>query len=90
MFQQTVNVLNVIKGSVSRVLRWVLLYIIRKLFSRPIIASHKILTFLKGRFTINKNWQAHPCTMIWIHPDNIESGGKYGLRNIKIRNSPSE
>jgi len=28
--------------------------------------------------------------MIWIHPDNIESGGKYGLRNIKICNSPSE
>ena len=28
--------------------------------------------------------------MIWIHPDNIESGGKCGLRNIKIRNSPSE
>ena len=42
------------KGSVSRVLRWVLLYIIQKLFSRPIIASHKILTFLKGQFTINK------------------------------------
>ena len=40
------------KGSVSRVLRWVLLYIIQKLFSRPIIASHKILTFLKGQFTI--------------------------------------
>ena len=43
---------NFIKGSVSRVLRWVLLYIIQKLFSRPIIASHKILTFLKGQFTI--------------------------------------
>ena len=43
-----------IKGSVSRVLRWVLLYIIQKLFSRPIIASHKILTLLKGQFTIIK------------------------------------
>jgi len=42
------------KGSVSRVLRWVLLYIIQKLFSRPIIASYKILTILKGQFTINK------------------------------------
>jgi len=41
-----------VKGSVSRVLRWVLLYIIQKLFSRPIIASHKILTFLKGQYTI--------------------------------------
>ena len=28
--------------------------------------------------------------MIWFYPDNIESGGKGGLRNIKIRNSPSE
>ena len=37
-----------LKGSVSRVLRWVLLYINRKFFSRPIIASHKILTFIKG------------------------------------------
>jgi len=42
------------KWSVSRVLRWVLLYINQKLFSRPIIASHKILTFLNGQFTINK------------------------------------
>ena len=41
-----------LKGSVSRVLRRVLLYIIQKLFSRPIIASHKILTFSKGQFTI--------------------------------------
>jgi len=69
---------------------WVLLYIIQKLFSRPIIASHKILTFLKGQFTIYIKQAGAPCTMIWIHPDNIESGGKYGLRNIKIRNSPSE
>jgi hypothetical protein len=28
--------------------------------------------------------------MIWFYPDNIESGGKYGLSSIKIRNSPSE
>jgi len=28
--------------------------------------------------------------MIWFYPDNIESGDKCGLRNIKIRNSPSE
>ena len=40
--------------SISRVLRWILLCINQKLFSRPIIASHKILTFLKGQFTINK------------------------------------
>ena len=36
---------NDFKGSFSRVLRWVLLYINQKLFLRPIIASHKILTF---------------------------------------------
>ena len=28
--------------------------------------------------------------MIWFYHDNIESRGKCGLRNIKIRNSPSE
>ena len=28
--------------------------------------------------------------MIWFYPDNIESGGKCGLHNIKIRNSPPE
>ena len=66
-----------VKGSVSRVLRWVLLYIIQKLFSRPIIASHKILTLLKGQFTIYKNWQPHPCTMIWFYQDNIEIAGKW-------------
>jgi len=70
-----------LKGSVSRVLRWVLLYIIQKLFSRPIIALHKILTFLKGQFTIYIKQAG---------ADNIESRGKYGLRNIEIRNSPSE
>ena len=29
-------------------------------------------------------------TMIWFYPDNIESGGKFWLRNIKIRNKPTE
>jgi len=48
------------KGSVSRVLRWVLLYINQKLFSRPFIAAHKILTFLKGQFTINKKQAGTP------------------------------
>jgi len=38
----------------------VLLYIIQKLFSRPIIALHKILTFLKGQFTINKKQAGAP------------------------------
>ena len=35
------------KGSVSRILRWILLYINRKLSLRPII-GHKILSLLKG------------------------------------------
>ena len=42
------------EGTVSRELRHRLLYIIRKLFSRPIIALHKILILLKGHFTIIK------------------------------------
>ena len=41
-----------LKGTVSRKLRPRLLYIIKKLFSRPIIAGHKILILLKGQFTI--------------------------------------
>ena len=43
-----------LKGTVSRKLRPMLLYIIQKLFSRPIIAGHKILILLKGHFTIIK------------------------------------
>ena len=43
------------KGSVQRKLRPMFLYIIQKLFSRPIIiAVHKISILLKGQFTINK------------------------------------
>ena len=61
-----------VKGSVSRVLRWVLLYINQKLFSRPIIAFHKILTFLKGQFTINKKQVGAP-----LYYDNIEIAGKW-------------
>ena len=41
------------KGTVSRDLRWVLLYINRKLFSRAIVAHHTILILLKGHCTIN-------------------------------------
>ena len=37
-----------VKGSVSRDLRWVLLYINGKLSVRPIIVSQKILSLLKG------------------------------------------
>ncbi len=40
------------KGSVSRKLRPMLLYIIGKLFSRPIVASLKIFILLKGQFAM--------------------------------------
>ena len=42
------------KGTVSRDLRWVLLYINWKLFSRAIVAHHKMLILLKGHFTLYK------------------------------------
>ena len=42
-----------------------------------------MLTIFKGLVHhLHKNRQAHPCTMIWFYPDNIERGGKGGLRNI--------
>ena len=43
-----------IKGTISQELRPMLLYNIQKLFSRPIIASHKIYILLKGQFAIIK------------------------------------
>ena len=36
-----------LKGTVSRELRWVLLYINRKLFSRAIVAHHNFFYFIK-------------------------------------------
>ena len=39
------------KGTVSRELRWVLLYINQKLFSWAIVAHQKILILIKGYFT---------------------------------------
>ena len=42
-----------INGTVSQDLMWALLYTKRKLFSRAIVAHHKILILLKGHFTIN-------------------------------------
>ena len=45
---------NYVEASVQRNLRPRLLYIIRKLFLRPIIAGHKIYILLKGHFTIYK------------------------------------
>ena len=41
-----------LKGTVSRELRHRLLYIIQKLFSRPVVASLKILILLKGQFAM--------------------------------------
>ena len=48
------------KGSVSQILRWVLLYINWKLSLRPIIASNNISSLLKGHFTINKKQSCAP------------------------------
>ena len=42
------------KGTVSRELRWVLLYINWELFSRADVPHHKILILLKGHFTVYK------------------------------------
>ena len=66
---------SMFKGSVSRVLRWVLLYIIQKLFSRPSIASHKILTFLKGQYVsaILECENAFICA-IWTHKTKRKTG----------------
>ena len=46
--------LNCFKGAVTRELRPRLLTIISKLFSRPILALHKIYILLKGQSAINK------------------------------------
>ena len=48
------HLIIVLKGTVSRELRPMLLYIIQKLFSRPIVALHKIYILLKGQSAINK------------------------------------
>jgi len=49
---------EVIWGTVSRELRWVLLHIHWKLFSRAFAVHYKIVILLKGRFTINKSWSS--------------------------------
>ena len=51
-FWQYFKHFKVFKGTVSRELRPLLLYIIRKLFSRPIVASLKIFILLKGQFAM--------------------------------------
>ena len=43
---------RLVKGTVSRELRHMLLYIIQKLFSRHIVAWLKILILLKGQFAM--------------------------------------
>ena len=47
------------EGTVSRELRHRLLYIIQKLFSRPVVASLKILILLKGQFVGNVHKTVH-------------------------------
>jgi len=43
-----------IKGTVSRELRWVLLYIYQSIFARVNVSHLNFLILLKGHFTINK------------------------------------
>ena len=43
---------SIFKGTVSRELRPMLLYIIQKLFSRPIVTLLRIFILLKGQFTM--------------------------------------
>jgi len=66
------------------------MYINQKLSSRPIIASHNILTFQKGQFTINKKgrrtlvlWYGFVQTILKLQENGC-------FRNIGIRNSLSE
>jgi len=61
-----INMVQSFKGSVSQILRWVLLYINRKLSLRPIIALLKILSLLKGQFPNYKKQSGEPlyCDMV--------------------------
>ena len=68
-----------------------MLYINGKLFSRPIIASHKILTLLKGQFIIYKKQAGAPLFSDMGLIQTILKSQEYGcFRNIEICNSPSE
>ena len=81
-----------VKGSVSWILRWVLIYINGNLSLRPIIASNKILSLLKGHFTINKKVMLMRTLVQWycFIQTILKTEVNVGMRNIEMRNSSSE
>ena len=89
---QMMKFLLQVKGSVSRVLRWVLQYINRMLSLWPIIAWHKILSLSKGQFTIYIKQAGAPLYnyMYGFIETILKSEENVGFRNIEIHNSPFE
>jgi hypothetical protein len=76
---------NVIKGTVSRDARWVLLYIIQNLFSRRGTTDDKIVILLKGYFyNLNKTVERKYSLVIWIQPVNIEKPANFGIGDIEM------
>ena len=73
------TVWNRFTGTVSRELSHRLLYIIWKLFSRPIITSHKVLTLLKGQFTIYKKQAGAP-----LYSDMVLSRQYWNRRKMGV------
>jgi len=59
-----------LKGTVSKKLRWVLLYINQNINPRPLIAHHKILTLVKIG-NLQQTITAFSCTAICCCPANI-------------------
>ena len=83
---------GLLKGSVSRILRWVLLYINRKLSLRFLFTSHKILSLLQDQFTIYKKQAGAPLYYLWYGfiQTILKLQENRCFRNIEIRNNPSE
>jgi len=76
------------KGSISRILRWVLLFIDRKAFSRPILASHKILSLLKGQFTNYKKQAGAPLYSDIVLSRQYCNRGKCGITQYWYAQQP--
>jgi hypothetical protein len=62
-----------LKGNVSRDVRWVLLYIIRKLSMRRGDANNIILLLLKGQFTI------------YIKQSSVSTAGQFSISQLKLK-----
>ena len=78
--RQTFGTCANFQGTVSWELRWVLLYINWKLFSRDDVIYHEILILLRGHFTIPLSvWitslkgQSHEIFCTWFFPPNSSS-----------------